>query len=96
MMDRFGPIVIFCLSAVVLVIVQLVFICTGKLDSLHYISLTAASLVFMVAAICLPQLNKLKLAGVELEKASIGQVSAPLIGISRSKSLIGHLKSPSY
>jgi len=93
--DVLGPIIIFCSSMVVLTIVQLMFI-LHRLESLHYISLTGASLVFMVAAICLPQLLKLKLPGVELEKASIGQVSAPSIGISRSESLIGQLKSLSW
>jgi hypothetical protein len=47
----------------------------------------------MVAAVCLPQLLKLKLPGMELEKASVSQVAAPSIGISRSESLIGRLKS---
>jgi hypothetical protein len=48
----------------------------------------------MVAAVYLPQLLKLKLPGIELEKASVGQVAAHSIGISRSESLISGLKSP--
>ena len=48
-----------------------------------YIALSLPSLLFVVAAICLPQLLKLKLPGVELEKASVAEVSAPSIEISR-------------
>jgi hypothetical protein len=55
---------------------------------LVYSSLTFTSLLFMVAAVYLPQLLKLKLPGIELEKASVDQVSAPSIGISRSVSLV--------
>jgi hypothetical protein len=58
-----------------------------------YSSLTFASLLFMVAAVYLPQLLKLKLPGIELEKSSIDRVSAPSIGISRSGSLINRLVS---
>jgi tetratricopeptide (TPR) repeat protein len=93
LVDVWGPIIIFCLSVVVLVIAQLVFILTERLQSSAYVSLSFASLLFMVAAVCLPQLLKLKLPGMELEKASVSQVAAPSIGISRSESLIGRLKS---
>jgi tetratricopeptide (TPR) repeat protein len=92
LVDFWGPIIIFCLSVVVLIIAQLVFILTERLPSSAYVSLSFASLLFMVAAVCLPQLLKLKLPGMELEKASVGHVAALSIGISRSESLIGRLK----
>jgi len=97
LVDVLGPIIIFCLSALLFLFAQLAFICSWfKVlpanalvnDPLVYSSLTFTSLLFMVAAVYLPQLLKLKLPGIELEKASVDQVSAPSIGISRPASLI--------
>jgi hypothetical protein len=97
LVDVLGPIIIFCLSALLFLFAQLAFICSWfKVlpanalvnDPLVYSSLTFTSLLFMVAAVYLPQLLKLKLPGIELEKASVDQVSAPSIGISRSVSLV--------
>ena len=99
LVEVWGPVFIFCLSVFLFLITQLVFIkwptVGGPMvkDAVGYTSLTLASLLFMVAAVYLPQLLKLKLPGIELEKASVGQVSAPSIGISRSESLIGRPKS---
>jgi hypothetical protein len=53
-----------------------------------YMSLTFGSLLFMIAAVYLPQLLKLKLPGFELEKASLDRASGLSVGISRSDSLI--------
>lgn len=55
-----------------------------------YISLTFGALLFMVAALCLPNLRKLRVPGIELEKASVDRVSAPsTVDISRFGSLEG-------
>jgi hypothetical protein len=41
----------------------------------------------MIAGLYLPKVLKLKVAGIELEKASVNQVSAPsTLDISRSRS----------
>jgi tetratricopeptide (TPR) repeat protein len=89
-LNVWGPVCIFGLSVVVFLIAHWFFIQTWwsqpdlvKNASSVYIALTLPSLLFMVAAICLPQLLKLKLPGVELEKASVAEVSVPSIEISR-------------
>jgi hypothetical protein len=82
--EVWGPGFIFCFSVVVFLVAQLVFIKEASL----YVSLTFGSLLFMIAAVYLPQLLKLKLPGFELEKASLDRVSGLAIGISRSESLI--------
>lgn len=81
-----GPVIIFALSLAVFGYAQyLVF--TGKpsfwnaesktpesLSGEIYSLLTFGSLIFMVAGLSLPQLLKLKIAGVELEKSSVDQI----------------------
>jgi tetratricopeptide (TPR) repeat protein len=84
LVEVWGPGFIFCFSVVVFLVAQLVFIKEASL----YVSLTFGSLLFMIAAVYLPQLLKLKLPGFELEKASLDRVSGLAIGISRSESLI--------
>ena len=91
--DVWGPRVIFFVGAAVFVFAQ-VGLCVHwvypdkGLANTDYTALTFGSLLFMVAALYLPQVLKLKVSGsgVELEKASIDRVSAPaILGISRSK-----------
>jgi hypothetical protein len=54
----------------------------GKIDM--YSLLTFGSLLFMVAGLYLPQLLKLKVGGIELEKSSLDQSTpAGPIGIRR-------------
>jgi hypothetical protein len=49
-----------------------------------YTALTFGSLLFMVAGLYRPKVLKLKVPGIELEKASLDQISAPSpLGISR-------------
>ena len=44
------------------------------LDPIHYVLLTFGSLILAISGIFLPQLLKLKFAGIELEKTSIDQI----------------------
>ncbi len=100
--DMFGPLAIFFAGAAVFLFAQLDFIFRGMAirtsfwlppqsavtDSPAYIALTFGSLLFMVAGLYLPKVLKLKVGGIELEKASLDHVSAPsTLGISRSGSL---------
>jgi hypothetical protein len=96
LVDVFGPVTIFCFSVLVFLFAQLAFMnkLLQQIDATAYGSLTFASLLFMVAAVYLPQLLKLKLPGIELEKTSIDRVSARSIGIGRSGSLITRRSEP--
>ena len=97
LVEVLGPAIIFSLSVLVFLFAQLAFICSlfGKppdhalvKDQWAYFWLTFTSLLFMIAAAYLPQLLKLKLPGIELEKAAVDKVSTPSIGISRPVPLI--------
>jgi hypothetical protein len=102
LVEVLSPAIIFCLSALVFLFAQLAFIYSlftadaaqalvkdaAQALVKDYFWLTFTSLLFMVAAAYLPQLLKLKLPGIELEKASVDKVSTPSIGISRPVSLI--------
>ena len=46
----------------------------GALSAGYYALLTFGSLIFMVAGLYLPQILKLKVAGIELEKSSVDQI----------------------
>jgi tetratricopeptide (TPR) repeat protein len=95
LVNVWGPVCIFCSSVIVFLMAQVFFISAWwskaysvKDELMVYISLTFPSLAFMVAGVYLPQLLKLKLPGIELEKASVAGVSAPSIEISRPMTLI--------
>jgi len=97
LVEVLGPAIIFCLSVLVFLFAQLAFLRSLFYeppvhalvkDQWAYFSLTFTSLLFMIAAAYLPQLLKLKLPGIELEKAAVGKVSAPSIEISRPARLI--------
>jgi hypothetical protein len=47
-----------------------------KIEVGHYAILTFCSLLFMVVGLYLPQILKLKVAGIELEKSSVDQAQA--------------------
>ncbi len=81
-----GPVIIFALSLLVFVYAQYLFF-TGNpafwnskekvresLGGEFYSLLTFGTLIFMVAGLSLPQLLKIKIAGVELEKSSVDQI----------------------
>jgi hypothetical protein len=80
-----GPPTIFAVSAFLFFITQYLFfrgkpvlwdksskIFQGMSES-HYVLLTFGSLIFMIAGLSLPELLKIKIAGVELEKSTIQQ-----------------------
>lgn len=74
LIEKVGPLIIVIMSIILFIYVQHDF--WGKpdkpkLESAGYISLTFGALVFLIAGLTLPQLLKLKVAGIELEKNSI-------------------------
>ena len=55
-----------------------------EIESGYYIALTFASLLFMVVGLYLPQVLKLKVAGIELEKSNVDQAeTGGTLGISK-------------
>jgi len=101
--DLFGPLVIFIAGTVVFLFAQLDFVFReASIRSLFglpvkisvidnamvYVVLTFGALLFMIAGLYLPKVLKLKIPGIELEKASVEQVSAPSsLDIGRSGSV---------
>ena len=88
--EKFGPGIIFFLSLFVFVCIQVLFFKSYFLSQKVMIDFTAYSLftfgsiVFMIAALYLPNVLKLKVAGIELEKSSIDLISVSGdLGISR-------------
>jgi len=90
-LEVWGPLVISIFGAIVFLFVQLDFFFPETLlrdkgpiaSATEYGSLTFGSLLFMIAGLCLPQVLKLKLVGIELDKASVYHVSLPsTLGIS--------------
>lgn len=91
-----GPFFLFLLSVLVFFLTQYVFFTskpivwddTAKIMKVmsesHYALLTFGSIIFMIAGLSLPELLKIKIAGVELEKSSIEQVQPfSSLGISK-------------
>jgi tetratricopeptide (TPR) repeat protein len=75
-------------SAVVFAVTQLAFFNVLKprysIDAASYIVLTFGSLIFVVVGLLLPEIQKLKGVGFELEKSSVTQISASeSLGISK-------------
>lgn len=91
-----GPPIIFAVSAFLFFITQYLFF-RGKpvfwdestktfqgISETHYVLLTFGSLIFMIAGLSLPELLKIKIAGVELEKSTIAQTQPfSSLGISK-------------
>jgi tetratricopeptide (TPR) repeat protein len=77
LVERFGPLAIFFPALLVLVLTQtsFVFDWPQSIETASYVGLTFGALAFMIAGLSLPQLLKLKVAGIELEKSSVDQVS---------------------
>ena len=101
--DVTGPAIVLIFAAAVFVFAQLDFFFQGSAihtflrlpwpgvikDATFYSVLSFGSLLFMIAGLYLRKVLKLKVFGIELEKAAIDQVSAPsTLGISRSGALI--------
>ncbi len=76
-MEKIGQCILFVISLIILIGSQYLFI-RGKPRSIKespYIILTFGSLLFIVASIYLPNVLKLKVAGLELEKNTINQIT---------------------
>lgn len=100
LLEKWGPLVILGFSTFVFLLSQLGIVLSfmdkskppllGALDQaryLHvneYVALTFGSLLLMVASCYLPQLLKLKVPGIELEKTVVDQTtSVGTVGISK-------------
>ena len=76
-------------SLFVLILTQVMFVLgfvrTPKaLDTASYIALTFGSLIFVVVGLFLPEIQKLKGAGIELEKSTVTQISTSAsLGITK-------------
>ncbi|MBG9378734.1 tetratricopeptide repeat protein [Panacibacter sp. DH6] len=88
--EKFGPGLIFFLSLFVFVTIQVLFFKSyffsqkAIIDFTAYSLFTFGSIVFMIAALYLPNVLKLKVAGIELEKSSIDLIAVSgNLGISR-------------
>jgi tetratricopeptide (TPR) repeat protein len=91
-----GPPTIFAISLILFIITQYLFF-TGKavfwdeaakglrsMGESYHALLTFGSLIFMIAGLSLPQLLKIKIAGVELEKSAVEQAQSwSNLGISK-------------
>jgi len=80
-----GPWILVALSLVVLLVTQFSFFRGGRVsDVKYYVALTFGSLMFMLAALCLPQLSKFKISGISLEKSPMEKASeVTILKISR-------------
>ncbi len=80
-----GPWVLVALSLIVLLVTQFSFFRGGRLNDVkYYVALTFGSLMFMLAALCLPQLSKFKISGISLEKSPVEKASeVTILKISR-------------
>ncbi|MGQ8364309.1 tetratricopeptide repeat protein [Glaciecola sp. 1036] len=107
LVDTLGPLLISLLSVIVFILAQVDFFVAGsigaeqgsilyqsRLSQEVYVVLTFSSLIFLTAGIYLPNVLKLKVGGIELEKGDVQQTSikAMSIGITKSSS-IGAAKS---
>lgn len=85
--EKIGPLLILVPSSIILALGQSSFFFGRPNNSINigsYMILTFGSLVFMVIGLYLPQILKLKVAGIELEKSSVNQITTSgTLGISK-------------
>jgi tetratricopeptide (TPR) repeat protein len=87
--ERVAPWLVLAPSLFVLLVTQLTFIfgvpeLREPLKVASYITLTFGSLIFVVVGLFLPEIQKLKGAGIELEKGAVTQISpSGSLGISK-------------
>jgi tetratricopeptide (TPR) repeat protein len=85
--ERWAPLFVAALALAILLLIQSSFFAQRpavRLKEEYYVLLTFGSLMFVAAAFYLPQVLKLKVAGVELEKSAVEKVTVPTtIGIPR-------------
>ena len=75
--EKDGPWVIVALSALVFFVTQFQFFSSpmmGLKENGYYVLQSFGSLIFMIAGLSLPQVLKLKVAGIEMEKSSMNQI----------------------
>ena len=83
--ERFGPVLILSLSFVLFCLGLYGIFKPEKTNLAYYVSLAFGSLAFMVVGLYLPQILKLKVAGIEIEKSSVEQISpSDTLGINKS------------
>jgi len=78
--EKVGPWLLFLLSLGVFAVAQFSIFSHKPIADLpvgYYVLMTFGSLIWMVASISLPQLLKLKVAGIELEKSAVEQITTP-------------------
>ncbi len=88
-MEKWGPFLVFLLSLLVFVAAQALFFLPlfhlweikSPLEFPNYCLLTFAALLFIIAGLYLPQILKLKVGVIQLEKNSIDQISSGPITI---------------
>jgi tetratricopeptide (TPR) repeat protein len=85
--DTLGPRLIVGLAVVVFVLTQLSFYSdwlVANFQPAYYVTLTLGSLLFAIAGLGLPRLLRLKVAGIELERSTVTQVSSTIpLGIGK-------------
>jgi tetratricopeptide (TPR) repeat protein len=86
--DQLGPPLIVLMSLCLFVFTQTSFFLNWPIGSLkdpgYYSLLSFGALIFLIAGVSLPQLLKLKIAGIQLEKSAAEQVTTPSsLGINR-------------
>jgi hypothetical protein len=86
--DRLGPLLIVLLSLTVFFFTQTSFFFHEPIRSLkepgYYALLSFGALIFMVAGLYLPQILKLRVAGIQLEKSAVKQITtSSTLGISK-------------
>lgn len=85
-METYGQLGVVMLSATVFVLSQISFFFRKliSIDVGYYVLLTFGSLIFIIAGLYLPQILKLKVAGLELEISPVDQIRTPeTLGISK-------------
>lgn len=86
LVEKIGTFVISFASLSIFILTQVSFIfgIPRTLEISYYSLLTFGSLIFLVAGLSLPQLSKLRVAGIELEKSPVEQITTPgVMGISK-------------
>jgi tetratricopeptide (TPR) repeat protein len=84
-LEKWAPFTILAMAFFLFVLTQVSFLRQGKFyDLKYYVPVSFGALVLMIAGFYLPKLLKLKVAGIELEKSAVDQVSS-LRGLEISK-----------
>jgi hypothetical protein len=74
--ERYGPWIIFVCALFVFVLAQVQYI-TGQISAAAHVTLTLSGIVLAIAGLILPELLKLKVGGIQLEKSPVEQQHRP-------------------